>query len=129
MNHWEWLRSKKKIAVGEWKSYQSLIGKEINGITYNDYKIICTKNGIIPQDSCWGFRNQMTGYEDLVKNKNKLQDNAYVYYEDNLYINTGATGAVDTENPPIHTQGVATCGEVELEFVDKIGMAKLIGIE
>ena len=25
--------------------------------------------------------------------------------------------------------GVATCGEVELEFVDKIAMAKLIGIE
>ena len=33
------------------------------------------------------------------------------------------------ENPPIHAQGVATCGEVELEFVDKIAMAKLIGIE
>ena len=30
------------------------------------------------------------------------------------------------ENPPIHTQGVATCGEIQLEFVDKIGMAKLI---
>ena len=34
-----------------------------------------------------------------------------------------------TENPPIHTQGIAICGEVELEFVDKIGMAELIGIE
>ncbi len=119
----------KEIAVGDWKSYQSLIGKEINGIKYNDYKIICTKSGIIPQDGRWGFRNQMTGYEELVKNKNKLQDNAYIYYKDNLYRNIGATGSIDTENPPIHTQGVATCGEVELEFVDKIGMAKLIGIE
>ena len=71
----------------------------------------------------------MTGYEDLVNNKYKLQCNAYVYYKDNLYRNIGTTGAIDTENPPIHTQGVATCGEVELEFVDKIAMAKLVGIE
>ena len=119
----------KEIAVGNWKSYQSLIGREINGVKYNDYKIVCTKSGIIPQCGCWGFRNQMTGYEDLIKNKNKLQDNAYVYYKDNLYRNIGATGEIDAENPPVHTQGVATCGEVELEFVDKLGMAKLIGIE
>ena len=119
----------KKIAVGDWKSYQSLIGKEINGITYNDYKIICTKSGIIPQCGCWGFENQMTGYEDLLKNKNKLKQNAYIYYKDNLYRNIGATGSIDIENPPIHTQGVKTCGEVELEFVDKIAMAKLVGIE
>lgn len=119
----------KEIAVGNWKTYQSLIGKEINGVTYNDYKIICTKSGIIPQDGRWGFRNQMTGFEDLVNNKNNLQDNAYIYYKDNLYRNTGATGAIDLENPPTHTQGIATCGNVELEFVDKIGMAKLIGIE
>ena len=119
----------KKVAVGDWKTYQSLVGKEINGVTYNDYKIICTKSGIIPQDGRWGFENQMTGYEDLVNNKNKLQSNAYIYYKDNLYRNTGTTGAIDMENPPIHTQGVAVCGEVELEFVDKIAMAKLIGIE
>ena len=37
--------------------------------------------------------------------------------------------AIDAENPPIHTQGITICGEVELEFVDKIGMAKLVGIE
>ena len=119
----------KEIAVGDWKSYQSLLGREINGVTYNDYKIICTKSGIIPQCGCWGFGNQMTGYEDLVKNNYKLDGDAYVYYKDNLYRNIGAAGAIDAENPPIHTQGVATCGEVELEFVDKIGMAKLIGIE
>ena len=46
-----------------------------------------------------------------------------------LYKNIGAAGAIDMENPPTHTQGVATCGEVELEFVDKIAMAKLVGIE
>ena len=119
----------KAIAVGDWKSYQSLIGKEINGVTYNDYKIVCTRSGIIPQCGCWGFENQMTGYEDLVNNKNKLQSNAYIYYKDNLYRNIRTAGAIDMENPPIHTQGVATCGEVELEFVDKIAMAKLIGIE
>ena len=119
----------KAIAVGDWKTYQSLIGKEINGVTYNDYKIVCTKSGIIPQDCCWGFVNQMTGYEDLVNNKNKLQSNAYIYYKDNLYRNIGTNGSIDTENPPVHTQGVATCGEVQLEFIDKIGMAKLIGIE
>ena len=65
----------------------------------------------------------------LVNNKNKLQSNAYIYYKDNLYRNISAAGSIDMENPPTHTQGVATCGEVELEFVDKIGMAKLIGIE
>ena len=119
----------KAIAVGDWKSYQSLIGKEINGVTYNDYKIVCTRSGIISQRGCWGFENQMTGYEDLVNNKNKLQSNAYIYYKDNLYRNIRTAGAIDMENPPIHTQGVATCGEVELEFVDKIAMAKLIGIE
>lgn len=119
----------KEIAVGDWKSYQSLLGREINGVTYNDYKIVCTRSGIIPQCGRWGFRNQMTGYEELLKNKNKLEDNAYIYYKDNLYRNIGATGAIDIENPPIHTQGVATCGEVELEFVDKVAMAKLVGIE
>ena len=119
----------KEIAVGDWKSYQSLLGREINGVTYNDYKIICTKSGIIPQCGCWGFENQMTGYEDLVNHNYKLQSDAYVYYKDNLYRNIGTAGAIDIENPPIHTQGVVTCGEVELEFVDKIGMAKLIGIE
>ena len=65
----------------------------------------------------------------LVNNKNKLQSNAYIYYKDNLYRNIRTAGAIDMENPPIHTQGVATCGEVELEFVDKIAMAKVIGIE
>ena len=119
----------KAIAVGDWKSYQSLIGREINGVRYNDYKIVCTRSGIIPQCGCWGFNNQMTGYEDLVNNNYKLQDNAYIYYKDNLYRNIGATGTIDVENPPTHTQGIATCGEVELEFVDKIAMAKLIGIE
>ena len=64
-----------------------------------------------------------------MNNKHKLQGNAYIYYRDNLYRNIGTEGAIDMENPPTHTQGVAACGEVELEFVDKIGMAKLIGIE
>ena len=71
----------------------------------------------------------MTGFEDLVNSNYKLGNDAYVYYKDNLYRAVGATGTIDIENPPIHTQGVATCGEVDLEFVDKIAMAKLIGIE
>ena len=45
------------------------------------------------------------------------------------YVYAILDGAIDIENPPTHTQGIATCGEVELEFVDKIAMAKLIGIE
>lgn len=106
-----------------------MIGREINGVRYNDYKIVCTRSGIIPQDGRWGFANQMTGYEELVNNKNKLKSNAYIYYKDNLYRNIGTDGAIDMENPPVHTQGVATCGEVQLEFVDKIAMAKLVGIE
>ena len=71
----------------------------------------------------------MTGFEDLVNSNYKLGNDAYVYYKDNLYRAVGATGTIDIENPPTHTQGIATCGEVELEFVDKIAMAKLIGIE
>ena len=110
-------------------NYQHLIGKNIGGVVYSDFKIVCTKSGIIPQISKYGFKEQMSDWRDFITTGNKLQDNAYIYYKDNLYRNTGATGAVDTENPPIHTQGIATCGEVELEFVDKIGMAKLIGIE
>ena len=119
----------KAIAVGDWKSYQSLLGREINGVRYNDYKIVCTRSGIIPQCGCWGFVNQMTGFEDLVNSNYKLGNDAYVYYKDNLYRAVGATGTIDIENPPTHTQGVVTCGEVKLEFIDKIGMAKLIGIE
>ena len=119
----------KAIAVGDWKSYQSLLGREINGVRYNDYKIVCTRSGIIPQCGRWGFVNQMTGFEDLVNSNYKLGNDAYVYYKDNLYRAVGSTGTIDIENPPIHTQGIATCGEVELEFVDKIAMAKLIGIE
>ena len=110
-------------------NFQHLIGKNIGGIVYSDFKIVCTKSGIIPQITKYGFGGQMSDWRDFVATGNKLQNNAYVYYEDNLYINTGATGVVDTENPPIHTQGIATCGEVELEFVDKVAMAKLIGIE
>ena len=60
------------------------------------------------QDGRWGFANQMTGYEELVNNKNKLKSNAYIYYKDNLYRNIGTDGAIDMENPPVHTQGVAT---------------------
>ena len=119
----------KAIAVGDWKSYQSLLGREINGVRYNDYKIVCTRSGIIPQCGRWGFVNQMTGFEDLVNSNYKLGNDAYVYYKDNLYRAVGATGTIDIENPPTHTQGIATCGEVELEFVDKIAMAKLVGIE
>lgn len=122
-------QEQKEIAVGNWKTYQSLIGAEINGVRYNDYKIVCTRSGIIPQDGRWGFENQMTGFEDLGNSNYKLGNNAYVYTKDNLYRAVGATGTIDMENPPTHTQGVATCGEVQLEFVDKIAMAKLIGIE
>lgn len=110
-------------------NYQHLIGKEIGGVKYSDFKIVCIKSGIIPQMCKYGFRQQMSDWRDFVATGNKLQDNAYVHYEDNLYRNTGATGAIDVENPPVHTQGIATCGEVQLEFIDKLGMAKLIGIE
>ena len=110
-------------------NYQHLIGKDIGGIKYSDFKIVCTKPGIIPQMCKYGFRQVMSDWRDFIATGNKLQDNAYIHYGDNLYRNTGATGAIDSENPPVHTQGVATCGEVQLEFIDKIGMAKLIGIE
>ena len=110
-------------------NYQHLIGKDIDGVKYSDFKIVCTKPGIIPQMSKYGFRQRMSDWRDFITTGNKLQDNAYIYYGDNLYRNIGATGAIDAENPPIHTQGIATCGEVQLEFIDKIGMAKLIGIE
>ena len=110
-------------------NYQHLIGKEIGGVKYSDFKIVCTKSGIIPSITKYGFRQQMSDWRDFIATGNKLQDNAYIHYEDNLYRNIGATGVIDAENPPIHTQGIATCGEVQLEFIDKIGMAKLIGIE
>ena len=111
------------------KEYQHLIGKDIGGVKYSDFKIVCIKSGIIPQMSKYGFRQQMSDWRDFIATNGKLQDNAYIYYEDNLYRNIGATGAIDVGNPPVHNQGIATCGEVQLEFIDKIGMAKLIGIE
>ena len=66
--------------------------------------------------SKYGFKGQITDWRDFVITGNKLQDNAYIYYEDNLYINIGTGGSIDTANPPVHTQGIATCGEVKLEF-------------
>lgn len=110
-------------------NYQHLIGKDIGGVKYSDFKIVCTKKGIIPQMSKYGFRERMSDWRDFLTTGNKLQDNAFVYYGDNLYRNIGAIGTVDVDNPPTHTEGVATCGEVELEWIDKIGMAKLVGIE
>ena len=110
-------------------NYQHLIGKEIGGVKYSDFKIVCTKSGIIPSIAKYGFREQITDWRDFIATGYKLQDNAYIYYKDNLYRNIGTTGAIDLENPPTHTQGVETCGEVQLEFIDKIGMANLIGIE
>ena len=122
----------KAIAVGDWKSYQSLIGREINGVRYNDYKIVCTRSGIIPQDGRWGFVNQMTGFETMItKNEpGKIGAGVYIYTKDNLYKSVSTeTKTLDINNPPTHTEGVALCGDCELQWVDKLGMAKLIGIE
>ena len=117
-------------AFSSTKNFQHLIGKDINGVKYSDFKIVCTKSGIIPQGCIYSLREQMTSWEDYLakKDSNKLQDRAYVYYEDNLYYNTSETGNLDVNNPPTHISGIATCGECELLWVDKIGSAKLVGI-
>ena len=80
--------------------------------------------------SVYSFREQMTSWEDYLarKDSNKLQNYAYIYCGDNLYLNTGKTGNLDVNNPPTHTSGTVTCGECELLWVDKIGAAKLVGI-
>ena len=36
---------------------------------------------------------------------------------------------VDVDNPPTHTEGTELCGTVYLQWIGKLGMAKLIGIE
>ena len=38
-------------------------------------------------------------------------------------------GRVDVNNPPTHTEGTEICGTVYLQWICKLGMAKLIGIE
>ena len=40
-----------------------------------------------------------------------------------------AINALDDDNPTKHTSGTVICGECELLWVDKIGAAKLVGIE
>lgn len=117
-------------------NYQNLIGCTINGVKYNDFKMICTEEGIIPQASKYGFRLIMSDWRDFVTTGNPLQNNAYVYYNRNLYLCTGTTegvgvdgGKVDVDNPPTHTEGTEICGTVYLQWIGKLGMAKLIGIE
>jgi hypothetical protein len=109
-------------------NYGNLLNKEIEGETFSDYKIVCCKEGIIPQGSEYGFRDKMNCYCDIVKHGNKVQQNAYIYTEDNLYkcLNDNvSTGTI--EEKPTHTEGIAYWGECELLWVDKIGRAKLIG--
>lgn len=117
-------------------NYQKLIGATINGVKYNDFKMVCVKEGIIPQMSKYGFRFVMSDWRDFVTTGNPLQNNAYIYYNKNLYLCTGTTegvntdqGKVDVNNPPTHTEGTEICGTVYLQWIGKLGMAKLIGIE
>lgn len=117
-------------------NYQTLIGCTINGVKYNDFKMICVEEGIIPQASKYGFRFVMSDWRDFIATGNPLQNNAYVYYNKNLYLCTGTTegvstdrGKVDVDNPPTHTEGTEICGTVYLQWIGKLGMAKLIGIE
>lgn len=117
-------------------NYQNLIGCTINGVKYNDFKMICVEEGIIPQASKYGFRFVMSDWRDFITTGNPLQNNAYIYYNRNLYLCTGTTegvntdqGRVDVDNPPTHTEGTELCGTVYLQWIGKLGMAKLIGIE
>ena len=113
-------------------NYSSLLNQGVNGIKYSDYKIVCTKEGIIPAMGMWGFGNQMN-YFDIMFTENrtgKIGAGVYIYTKDNLYKSVSTeTKTLDKNNPPTHTKGVALCGDCELQWVDKIGMAKLIGIE
>ena len=113
-------------------NYSSLLTLGVNGIKYNDYKIVCTKEGIIPAMGLWGFGNQMNSFETMItKNEpGKIGAGVYIYTKDNLYksVNTEIK-TLDINNPPTHTEGVVLCGDCELQWVDKIGMAKLVGIE
>lgn len=117
-------------------NYQTLVGCTINGVKYNDFKMICTEEGIIPQASKYGFRFVMSDWRDFITTGNPLQNNAYIYYNRNLYLCTGTTegvgvdgGRVDVNNPPTHTEGTEVCGTVYLKWIGKLGMAKLVGIE
>ena len=117
-------------------NYQNLVGCTINGVKYNDFKMVCVEEGIIPQASKYGFRFVMSDWRDFVTTGNPLQNYAYVYYNRNLYLCTGTTegvgvdgGRVDVNNPPTHTEGTEICGTVYLQWIGKLGMAKLIGIE
>ena len=117
-------------------NYQTLVGCTINGVKYNDFKMICTEEGIIPQASKYGFRFVMSDWRDFITTGNPLQNNAYIYYNRNLYLCTGTTegvntdqGRVDVNNPPTHTKGTEVCGTVYLKWIGKLGMAKLVGIE
>ena len=76
--------------------------------------------------------NQMN-YFDIMFTENRtgrIDAGVYIYTKDNLYKSVSTeTKTLDINNPPTHTEGVALCGDCELQWVDKIGMAKLIGIE
>ena len=98
--------------------------------------MVCVEEGIIPQMSKYGFRFVMSDWRDFITTGNCLQNNAYIYYNKNLYLCTGTTegvntdqGRVDVDNPPTHTEGTKVCGTVYLQWIGKLGMAKLIGIE
>ena len=76
-------------------NYQTLVGCTINGVKYNDFKMICTEEGIIPQASKYGFRFVMSDWRDFITTGNPLQNNAYIYYNKNLYLCTGTTEGVN----------------------------------
>ena len=97
----------------------------INQKGLKDIKMLCTEDGIVPGVGAWGFNNQFTGWNDAAGKK--FQDKSYVYTEDNLYYIEKA-GTLDINNKPTHTEGVSTCGECELQWIDKIAKVKLIEI-
>ena len=100
-----------------WKSYIQSLGK-------TNAKMVCIESGIVPGLGMWGFGNESTAWADIEGGISKLQDNSYLYTEDNLYFcETG--GTIDSTQKPTHTSGTAIYGEVELLWVDKIAKVRV----
>ena len=82
----------------------------------------CIKSGYLPTVGGYGFRYDDTQFAINLK----VQDNAYIFTEDSLYLalNDGNLG----DDPPTHKSGTETNGNVNLMYICELGKIELFKI-
>lgn len=90
--------------------------------------IVCTESGLMPGNCEYGFRDQCTHISYILNNNLKLQDNAYVSTDDDIYWTKDGGKLTQIPN---HKEGMQTYTDeegnsIDLYYIGKVGKFKLI---